>query len=208
MALPEAERSQEYNLPLSFSASIVVFAGLPLVGKTTLAQALAQHSNFVPLDVEDARYPLGIPRYPQRGTPEEEKETMALAYIRNHKWAQKLLGLNTPVVLSATYSRPEYHDQLLALEHTTKKPLVVFQLEAPETVIEQRLKERQRNGSASNIQTYEQYRDVKSRYQAITGIDMHYLDTGQPINDCITKILHELSKHPQIYSFVVGNLHE
>lgn len=193
MSSPAVERNPE-GLPrvdtekISFLPVIVVLAGLPRTGKTTLAEALAQRTNLVHLDVDHARYQEGPPEtIPPRGTEEEEKARMAQAYQHNHRKAEETLLRGQPVVLNATYSRERYHELLRQLGQETGCRIVFFLLEAPDEVIRERIESGRQSGY-SNITTFDQFIAVRNRYEVYPD-GMIRIDTSLPIDTCVETIL-------------------
>lgn len=177
---------------ISFPPIIVVLAGLPRVGKSTLANALVNRTNLVHCDVDRARYQKHPPKTPPpRGTEEEEKERMAQAYRRNHQQAKETLIKGHPVILNATYSRRGYHEQLEQLARETGNQIVFFLLEAPDEVIRQRIETGQQSGP-SNIVTFDQFAAVRNRYETYSD-GVIKIDTSLPIDTCIETILGHLN---------------
>lgn len=118
---------------------------------------------------------------------------MNVAYQKNHEIARDLLKQGNPVVLSATYSRVDYHDMLKWLSETSKIPMRVFLLHAPDKVIEERLEERVRSNSNSNVLTMEHYFEMKNRYQVIEGADLIGINTERPVDQTLQEIFSHLS---------------
>lgn len=174
-----------------FEKCIVVLAGLPLTGKSTLGKELSEQSNLVYFDVEIARRE--IERSGSWLGQEKEKQIMLSAYKRNHQWAKTKLSEGQPVVLAATYSRLEYHQMLSQLSQEASVPLKFFLLVCPESVLLERLKSRPMD-STSNIRTYEQFYSVKERYQRFQEIEASEIDTSLPIKKCVEKVFSELKK--------------
>lgn len=175
-----------------FPPIIVVLAGFPRVGKSTLANALVNRTNLVHCDVDRARYQKHPPETPPpRGTEEEEKERMAQAYRRNHQQAKEALLRNQPVILNATYSRRSYHELLEQLARETGNQIVFFLLEAPDEVIRQRIETGQQS-SVSNIVTFDQFTAVRDRYEPYHD-GVIRIDTSLPIDTCVKTILEHLN---------------
>lgn len=181
---------------IAFPPIIVVLAGLPRTGKGTLANTLAQQTNLIHFDVDDARYKGNLP--PPRGIEEEEKIKMAQAYLTNHQRAREALRKGQPVILNATYSRTIYHEQLRQLTQETSCPIVFFLLEAPDEVIRKRIESGQQSG-VSNITAFEDYVSVRDRYQEYPD-RVTRINTDRSIDVCITDILNYLKRETTITS--------
>ena len=171
--------------PLIFRPCIIVFAGLPFTGKTALGRELASMSNFLFLDVDDAR--LEIFHKTPMLSPDFERERMLLAYQRNHAKASAYVLGNQPVIIGTTYSRDYYHDMLRELP----TPLRVFLLGAPDDVIQQRIEDRSPN-SSSNITTFEEYLRTKEYFKPPPALTETF-DTSLPVSVNTEQILQALA---------------
>lgn len=187
----QPEVLQEETKKILFPPVIVVLAGLPRTGKGTLANALAQQTNFVHLDVDYMRYKEHPPEMiPPRGTDEEEYQKMIEAYRNNHKLAKQVLIGGKPVILNATYSRSTYHEMLHELSRETGCQIIFYQLEAPDDVIRERFLSGQQSG-ASNISSFAQYEAIRSRYETYSG-PLVRINTALPIGISVGTILEHL----------------
>lgn len=175
--------------PVRFRKCIVVLAGLPLSGKTTLGEKLAELSNFTYLDVDKARRGIfnEVAVYSELG----EQFTMLNAYQRNHEVARDLLAEGQPVILGAIYSREIYHEMIRSLAQKTNAPLRVFLLNAPDEKIEQRLNKRPVD-NPSNLRSIEHYRGVKIRYKPITEANIEHIDTSLPLEQNVEQVFSSL----------------
>ncbi len=184
---------------ITFPPIIVVVAGLPRTGKSTLANELARRTNLVPLDVDLARYSDSPPRNPEpRGSEKEERTAMALAYQRNHQRAQELLQNDHPVVLNATYSRGVYHKQLKELSDKTGCRIVFFLLETPDDVIRTRLASGLQSG-VSNVTTFEQYDAIRDRYEEYPN-GVIRIRTDRSIAACVEELVKHITNETAVSS--------
>lgn len=169
---------------------IIILAGLPLVGKTTVGKELARKTNLVFLDVDDARSELegNWKNAGFRGSEENEKNAMLDAYKRNHKKAVKLLKSGSSVILAATYSRPIYHEMLKNLAKELDASLIFFLLSVSDDEIKNRIRERVKGGGNSNIHTKEDYLAVENRYKVMDGIKVVTIDSTGDIESIVDKI--------------------
>lgn len=193
---------------------IVALAGPPLVGKSTLGKKLQDRTNLTYLDVDAARRQIFIPW--EELTPDEQQSigtevdpkdylngrsvlpppweafAMINSYQKNHELARELLNNGRPVILGSSYSRDRYHDMLKNLALETASPLKVFLLRASDASIKKRIDERIKNGSLSNVTSFEHYLETKNRYQIMQDVDLTTIDTESPIEDNIAQILEAL----------------
>lgn len=166
-----SERQKKEQLFQQYRRSLVVFAGLPLTGKTTIATKLAVFSNYTLIDVDDIRHQ-EMPVV-QVLKPEEEKLAVEHTYVRMFNLARKLLNDGKPVIIAGVFSRPDpYHNQLKTLVKEEKVPLKFFYLETPTIEeVEKRIQIRLNSpDNLSNVTSYDRFVEVQTRYKLIEGI--------------------------------------
>ncbi len=167
-----------------FRKCIVVLMGLPLTGKSTLGHRLADMSNFTYLDVDEMRQELSPGQ--DRRSDQEERQIMLASYQRKFNLAVPLLEKGDPVVLGATYSRPEYEAWLRGFAQQTDSPVIVFRLHAPKRVLQLRLSRRPAD-SPSVIRTEEELDLVIRRYApSLTGAR---ISTKRSVEASLARIL-------------------
>lgn len=181
---------QEYQQ--HFQASLVAIVGMPLVGKTVLAKALESRSNYICIDVDEMRWEGDVS--PRRLSAAEENVAMEHAYLKMHNQARQLLEQGRPVIVTATYSRNIYHDQLKALADNVGGRLKVFYLEIPsKEEIEHRLEKRHMHQEGhSNVLTYEHFASVQQRYKLIDGVVVKSVPAGLSLDEEVKYIFKEL----------------
>ena len=182
---------------LEFSPCIIVFAGLPLSGKTTLGQGLETRSNAVYLDVDSFRR--NIVGHTQRLSDERELWLMRAAYESKFERAQEIVTAGLPVILGATYSRETYLQGLQCLTEETQAPVRAFMFHASDKVVGKRIEERRRNGSVSVIQSIELFNLIRSRYDPPISVDYH-IDTDASINNTLQQVVDHLQEFRIIFS--------
>lgn len=165
--------------------SLIVLAGLPFTGKTTIGRELEHLTNATFLDIDVARQEIA----PGNGWhgPDQEKAIMRAAYEHNHQKAAQLLQIGKSVILAATYSRPDYHKLLRELAEQQSVPLKFFLLHIPDALVQVRLSDRQKTGSPSNITSLESYREVANRYQPFPDRNAD-IDTSAPLESVLADI--------------------
>ncbi len=184
------EQDKEANIHLN--PCIIVMAGPPLMAKSTLGKALAEQTNAVYLDVDEARWEI-FPRTNKRGTDEEERTAMRESYQYNHLRAHHYLSENIPVILGATYSWEGYHEMLKELTQVTGAPLRVFLLDIADEELVRRVEKRQAEGDLSVVQSPEVALKLKGRYQPIEGVWRMDLDGNAPVEENAQRVINALS---------------
>lgn len=181
------------KLITKYRKSLLALMGIPLTGKTTLGNELARQTNFVFLDVDVARRRIFTPRARSILPKPLESFEMLKSYQANHEYARTLLDRGQPVILGATYSKEIYHDMIRWLAAKTDSPLRTFLLDAPDEVLEKRLRKRLIEGSLSNVRTMEHVLADRRKYKPIEGVARTLMNTALPLQDCINQILDNLS---------------
>lgn len=183
---------------IKFKPAIIVFTGAPGLGKSTLSRMLTEKTNRTSHDVDETRWSIFEKREDQ-GFGKEipfpgSRFAMLTSYQANHEQARDDIQAGKPTILSSTYSGEPYHEMLKQLQADTGVPMKVFYLDAPDDVIEARLQKRRESGGPSNIQTLEQFLEVKNRMKKIEGVDITTIDTNKPEEETITEILSYLQE--------------
>lgn len=160
----EATEAKGKDRKVEYQPLILVIAGAPLHGKTTLAAEMAKGSNLVRLDVDEARAELFPDAAGQMLSPDQERFIMLTSYQSVHEKARDLVKKGQPVVIAGAYTRPVYHEMLQDLAKKTRVPLKVMLLECTEEEALARLAKRNGQGSLSNVTTPNQYREIRDRF--------------------------------------------
>ncbi len=167
---------------------VVVFSGMPLTGKSTLARMLASAMALPWIDVDEIRQEF-FPN-PERKLVPQNRETfiMTTAYAVQAARVLQLLNYGARgVILSGTFSRPEFKEPLHRLHSVLmdeKIEMRGFLLTASDGEVERRILVRQREGNVSNIDTIEKFRWAKGFFESIQFIRMVRIDTNKSISDC------------------------
>jgi uncharacterized protein len=129
---------------------IFVMSGLSGVGKSTVARQLAQLSNAIQIRSDAVRKHLAGISLNQRGdeagavgsgiyTPEMTQKT----YDRLLELAVLLAGQGLTVILDAKYDRQALRETVISKAQSAQIPIQLLYCSAPETVIRERLQQRQ-----------------------------------------------------------------
>lgn len=166
--------------------NVIVLAGLPFSGKTTVGNELAKRYGFAFFDIDVSRKEIDS-RSGWHGA-DAEREIMLAAYERNHEKAAAALNAGQTAVLAATYSRPEYHEMVREVSRQYAAPLSVFLLYVGDQLVQQRMQQRIADGSDSNILDLASYAEVRDRYKAFEGDELVRIDTADSLENVLTTI--------------------
>jgi predicted kinase len=140
---------------------LVVLCGPPLHGKTTMAAALKEHSNFIHIDVDEIRRQ-HFPSTSGALLPKEaELDLMACCYAFSMETAMTFIRKGLPVVFSGTCSREAFKRPVVRFlhDHGNEFPIRLFRLDvASDAVIRDRILARAATASPSPIRDEAQYR--------------------------------------------------
>jgi len=177
--------------------SVTVFSGVPLSGKTHLAEKLVALSNLQTIDVDTVRNEIdetrkkdGLIRLLE---PDKEREVVTNSYVEMCKRAEEMVNSGTPVLVTGTFSRAEFKQPLEQLVNNLKEqniPFKIFLLTAPDEEVEKRIKKRQEEGSLSNIDSLEKYLWAKGFFKKVEFAPVIEIDTSK--QDCDEQIFEHL----------------
>lgn len=200
MAFVTSKNNHEHMQPLEVESerlhlrpAIVVIAGLPAVGKTTLGTALAESSNLVTIDIDKVRqsiFPANLPV----SSMEEDRQQMEIAHLATYKMIRQYIQEGKPVVVSATFRSPLSQEAVKKIASEEGVPLHVFHIEAPdEAEIERRLHVRRHQRSNSHIQTIADFARVKTGYRRFPqDISVNTISAHSSIEDRLRHVLEHL----------------
>lgn len=169
---------------------LIVFAGLPLSGKTTLAERLSKLLKISSIDVNKVRQMLF--KYNSVSDQEAERALdeaqMKASWLSLYALAENILEAGDSVIVSGTFSRPIQHQQIKTAAERRKAELKVIFCQVPDQVIEERVKSRK---DRYNLKSMASYQRVKERYVKIEMpvSDILDLDTSRPVEECLSKII-------------------
>lgn len=179
---------------------VIIFAGLPLTGKTTLAKRVSERLGVRHLDIdENIRFPIfGYPDpdpYRSSETREQSRFQSGWCYDLLFHALDAHLAMGYSVIMTATFSRKLYRENLLKI--IAKHPNVLLKIvwctaRREDTEVEEvvrRLNSRGKDHPGGCI-SVEHYLDDKRRY---VPMDLPHLelDTFPPhtIEECTEKAL-------------------
>jgi len=170
---------------------IVLMAGLPGTGKSTLARALADHLDAAILDKDQIRHALFAPPDVEYSTTQDNfvMHTMleAAAWLLR-KNPQRIIFLD-----GRTFSRRYQIDQVLASANKLNQPWRILECVCSNSTARSRIEAQAMSGEhPAGNRTYDLYLDVKAHFEPIN-LPKTVIDTDQPLQDCVKQALPALA---------------
>jgi len=169
---------------------IIVFAGLPLTGKTTLSRELERLLSITRIDIDEIRQFL-FKHHPVDTERDRDKDAkqMFASWQSFFALVNNVIAAGLPVIVAGTFSRKIYHYRLMVISEYYNVPLKVIHCSAPDEVITQRMELRnQEQKNPSNLKSMEGYYRVKARYVKFAAPNLLDVDTSEPIERCLAQI--------------------
>lgn len=189
------------------SPLLVIIAGLPLAGKTTLGDALQNRLGIKYVDIDRLREQVTglltkeqndeLWKRPDASTI--QKRNMRIAYQAMHEGAvNAMLGASRSLIISATYSQKGSQEFLAGLthKHGAKVKIVLCTIMNPTPEELERRMAREAGGKfVSGCNNWADYQDISARYQSVTTTGVFpkeqilEVDTGQPLDTYLPKVI-------------------
>lgn len=153
--------------------TVIVIAGLPTTGKTSLGRALSLATNVHFVDIDDGPANCAPPQesnpYGSDEARARERARMAVAYTVLHAAVEENLKQGFSVIISATYSRHSNQEFLFsAVERGCgNMKFVLCQYNDTTNEVKRRIQERLARGAIGGCRSVDHYFDDKSRYAGI-----------------------------------------
>lgn len=176
---------------------LVLVAGLPGTGKSTLARALAAEGfGWVRSDAVRKQLAGLAPEDPAHAATGAGIYTAAWTdrtYARCHDLARAALAEGERVVVDANFKTAAQRAPFIALAHELGVPLQIFVCEAEPAAVEQRLSRRTGDASDADVAVYRQARALWEPVAA--GLDATVIDTTGPTDASVAAVFVALERH-------------
>lgn len=162
-------------------AMIVMMAGLPGTGKTTLAREVAAPTGGRVLSKDDVRHALFPAEEIEYSSRQDDfclqvmLETASFLLRQNR---ERLIFLD-----GRPFSRRYQIDNVVNVAKSLHQEWRILECVCAEEVVKQRLEDKGREHPAAN-RNFQLYLEVRSRFEAIT-LRKTVIDTGRPIAACV-----------------------
>jgi predicted kinase len=166
---------------------IVIMAGLPGVGKTTLAVELAARTSGRILNKDEVRHALFSPDEVEYSSQQDDFCLQVML-----ETAGQLLRRDPHRIVfldGRPFSRRYQIDNVANAAAALHQSCRILECICPEEVARQRLEEQYASGAHPAVnRDFQLHLEVKSRYEGIT-LPKTVIDTGQPLAACIEQAL-------------------
>jgi predicted kinase len=166
---------------------IVLMAGLPGSGKTTLTRELATKTAGRILGKDEFRHAIFLPEEIEYSSRQDDfcQELMlkTAAYILSHD-PKRFIFLD-----GRTFSRRYQIENAIKVAHFLHQPWRILECICSEETAKRRLAtDVENNAHLARNRNYELYREVKSRFEAIAH-SKTVIDTDHPLESCLANAL-------------------
>jgi predicted kinase len=163
---------------------LVIVSGLPGTGKSYFCRRLAERLPSVTLESDALRRVLfTLPSY---SLPESAQLFKAIRLL-----IEKLLKKGVSLILDATNLSERYREYLYSIADRLEVKLIMVRVEAPASVVKERLRARLKNPEEKSDADWEVYQKMKTSVERISR--KHYaVDTSRDIAPVLDKIMREV----------------
>jgi aminoglycoside phosphotransferase family enzyme/predicted kinase len=191
--------ADKYANSLSAQPKLIMVMGLPGVGKTFLAQHLAEHISAYHLcsDIirkEITNTPVETHCFEGYGKGIYTKEVSGKTYQEMYRRAESYLNQSKTAIIDATFSWEKSRNEVKQIAQKYDAQFYIINCTCPEKVVMQRMKKRAKEFSLSDA-TPEIYYRIRDNSEKVE-VKKNYLEinTSQPIKKNLDKIT-RLLKH-------------
>jgi hypothetical protein len=160
---------------------LVLIAGLPGTGKSTIAMHLARRLRATVLRTDVIRKQL----FPEPKYTEEEKE---LVYRVTFLIAEYLLRAERNVILDGTFYKRSLRERVYQLAKAMKTKLIIVECCAPEAVVKQRMEMRAKKKNIPTDADFEVYKKIRDQFEPLQRPRV-IVDTSNPLEENLAEIM-------------------
>ncbi|MEO0075660.1 MAG: AAA family ATPase [candidate division WOR-3 bacterium] len=193
--------AEKYLDCLNSKPTLIMIMGLPGVGKTYLAQHLADaigayHFSTDIIRKEITNTPIEKHCFEGYGKGIYTKEISAQTYQTLYERTENYLTQSKAVIIDATFSYQQSRNEAKELAIKNNADFYIINCTCPERLVLQRMKKRQQEFSLSDA-TPEIYYRIRENFEAVKDIKNYLeIDTSRPIKTNLKKIIYWLKpKH-------------
>jgi adenylylsulfate kinase len=166
---------------------IILLAGLPGTGKSTLARALAPHLNAVILSKDEIRHAIFPPNDIEYSTRQDDFVMHLM--LEAAAWLLKENPTRVIFFDGRTFSRGYQIDEVIKAADQLHQPWRILECVCSEELARNRIDSQSfANEHPAGNRTFALYQEVKSRFEPITH-PKAIIDTGLPLEECVAQAL-------------------
>lgn len=169
---------------------IILMAGLPGTGKTTLARELARHVDGRVLSKDEFRHSLFAPVEIEYSSRQDDFVLEIMLDTAGHLLAR---DRDRHIFLDGrTFSRRYQIENVIARAASLHQPWRIVECICSESIARERLESDAGSGAhPAQNRTYQLYVEVKARFEAIT-LPKIVIDTAKSLDNCVQMALENL----------------
>ncbi len=166
---------------------IILLAGLPGTGKSTLASALAPQLAAAILSKDKIRHAIFSPQDVEYSTAQDDLVMQFMLQAAGwlfYKNPDRIVFLD-----GRTFSRRYQVDEVIAAANELHQPWRILECTCSEELARARIESQSATGEhPAGNRTFDLYREVQSRFEPIT-LPKIRIDTAQPLDACVQQAL-------------------
>lgn len=185
--------ARKYAQHLNSKPKLIMVMGLPGVGKTYLAQYLAEHIQAFHLCTDIIRKeitntPVETHRFDGYGKGIYSREVSGQTYEEMYRRGENYLAQGKTCIIDATFSWQKSRDQTQQIAQKYQAQFYLINCTCPEKVVLKRMKKRENEFSLSDA-TPEIYYKIKNNFDKVKDKKNYIeVDTSKPIKNNLNKI--------------------